>query len=234
MDIGSWFQTWLNVTTRPGEPTFELERTRPYANLTTAAIWVGLVALVAGIFSLIQGAIAARQLQAVGGLQGILNMMDLPPDIAGPAMDQLNQLPAGFIPGIGRPAFGIGALISGILGAIIFFIHLCRAYCSLWPSCWAARAASASTAFCLRPSTCRSPLSAACWALCLVLGGCVSFILWIYQLVLAYYATRVEHKLSSGRSIMVVLAPLLILFVVGCCFVGTIGGIVGAIMSSGR
>jgi hypothetical protein len=233
MNIGSWFQTWLNVTTRPGEPVFEEERAKPQANLTTAAIWVGLVALVAGIFSLIQGAIAVRQLQAVGGLQGILGQLDLPAEVMGPAMDQLNQLPAGFIPGVGRPGVGLTALFGGIFGAIISFI-IFAGLLQLVAKILGGTGSFSKYTYLLAAVYVPVTLVSSVLGIVPLLGGCVTFIVWIYQLVLAYYATRVEHKLSSGRSIIVVLAPLIILLIVGCCFISTIGGILGAVIGSGR
>lgn len=229
MNYGSWFQTWLNVTTKPGEPVFEEERAKPQANFTTAAIWVSLVALVAGVFSLIQGAIAIRQLQAVGGVQGILGQLNLPPEV----MDQVNQLPAGLIPGLGRPSLGISALITGILGAIITFVvfaGLLQLVAKLLGGTGSFSKFSYLLAAIYVPITFVSSVL----GIVPLLGGCIGFILWIYQLVLAYYATRVEHKLSSGRSIIVVVAPLLLLLIIGCCFIGTVGGIVGGILSAGR
>ena len=39
--------------------------------------------------------------------------------------------------------------------------------------------------------------------------GCISIFIGIYQLVLTYYSTKVEHNLTSGRALIVVLLPLL-------------------------
>ena len=44
MNIGSWFETWVNVLIRPGEVTMEDERAEPQAKLSTALIWLALVA----------------------------------------------------------------------------------------------------------------------------------------------------------------------------------------------
>mgnify|MGYP001347553080 CR=1 FL=1 len=233
MNFGSWLQSWIDVTTRPGEPAFEVERAKPQANLTTAAIWVGLVALVAGIFDMIQGAIALRQFQAVGGLQGILAQLNLPPDVAGPAMEQLNQLPAGLVPGIGRPGVGFAALFGGIIGAIVSFI-IFAGLLQLVAKILGGTGSFGKYAYLLAAVYVPVTLVNSVLGLVPLLGGCIAFILWIYQLVLAYYATRVEHKLSSGRSIIVVLAPLVILLLIGCCFLGTIGGMLGLIMNSGQ
>ena len=48
--------------------------------------------------------------------------------------------------------------------------------------------------------------------------GCLSFVLYIYQLVLTYYVTKVEHELSSGRALIVVLAPVIFVMLLLACF----------------
>lgn len=229
MNIGSWFRTWLDVVTKPGEPIFEQERAKPEANFTTAAIWVALVALVAGIFAMIQGAIAMRQLQAAGGIQGILSQFNLPPEV----MDQVNQLPAGLIPGIGRPSFGIGALIMGMLGAIIGFVVF-AALLQLVAKVLGGTGNFGKFAYLLAAIYVPITLVSSVLGIIPIISMCTGFLLWIYQIVLAFYATRVEHKLSAGRSIIVVLAPLIILAILSCCIFGAVGGIVGAILNSGR
>ncbi len=229
MNIGSWFRTWLDVVTKPGEPIFEQERAKPEANFTTAAIWVGLVALVAGLFALIQGAIAMRQLQAAGGIQGILSQLNLPPEI----MDQVNQLPAGLIPGLGRPAFGIGALITGILSAIITFI-IFAGLLQLVAKILGGTGSFSKYTYLLAAIYVPITLVSSVLGIIPLLSMCTGVLLWIYQIVLSYYATRVEHKLSAGRSIIVVLAPVIILVILSCCFFGAVGGIVGAVLSGGR
>ena len=229
MNFGSWLQSWIDVTTRPGEPTFEVERAKPQANLTTAAIWVGLVALVTGIFSLIRGYIALRQFQALGGVQGILDQFNLPPEV----MDQVNQLPAGLIPGMGRPGAGLGALVTGILSAIVTFI-LFAALLQLVAKVLGGTGNFGKYTYLLAAIYVPVTFVSGVIGFVPLIGGCISLLLWIYQLVLSYYATRVEHKLSSGRAIIVVLAPLVILLLIGCCFLGTIGGMLGLIMNSGQ
>jgi hypothetical protein len=49
--------------------------------------------------------------------------------------------------------------------------------------------------------------------------GCISFFISIYSLVLVYFAVKVEHGLSSGRAILVVLIPLLVVLALVACFI---------------
>ena len=62
--------------------------------------------------------------------------------------------------------------------------------------------------------------------------GCLSFIFYIYQLVLTYYVTKVEHQLSSGRALIVVLTPVIfVLLLIACIlffFVGALAMLSGA------
>ncbi len=63
-------------------------------------------------------------------------------------------------------------------------------------------------------------------------AGCLAPLLSIYGLVLAYFTLRVEHQLSSGRAIMVILLPLLIVIVLAMCFVFGIAGLVLSLQSN--
>ena len=49
--------------------------------------------------------------------------------------------------------------------------------------------------------------------------GCITIFIGIYQLVLTYYSTKVEHNLTSGRALIVVLLPLIVVLLLVFCFV---------------
>jgi hypothetical protein len=54
------------------------------------------------------------------------------------------------------------------------------------------------------------------------LGGCISFLVFIYQLVLTYFAVKVVHRLGTGQAIVVAVGPALIFFLcLLCIFIGT-------------
>ena len=54
MDFAGIFQTWITVLTKPSEATFEAERQKPNANLTTAIIWIVIAAVILAIFSALE------------------------------------------------------------------------------------------------------------------------------------------------------------------------------------
>jgi hypothetical protein len=97
MDFASIFQTWMTVLTKPSEATFEAERQKPNANLTTAVIWIIIAAVLLAIFSAI-GAILGN---LIGGgataMQSLIDKADLPPQVAA-------QLTAYTVAGVGGAA----------------------------------------------------------------------------------------------------------------------------------
>ena len=53
------------------------------------------------------------------------------------------------------------------------------------------------------------------------LGGCVWFLILIYQLVLTFLAVKVVHRLGTGQALVVALGPILIFFLcLLCIFIG--------------
>lgn len=232
MDFGAWVQSWLNVLTRPGEPVFEEERIKPHANLTTAAIWVGVVGLIYAVFQWIAGQIALRQFRAAGGVEGIagqlapmLEQFDIPPEM----FDQLGSI----VPMMGTPAFGFAAIVRGLLWAIVGYLVFV-ALLQLIAKILGGTGNFGKYAYLI--ATFHVPITLLNGVLGLIpfLGGCVVFLLSIYELVLAYYATRVEHKLPQGKAIMVVLAPVLILALIVCCVVTVFAGAAAAIFGGTR
>jgi hypothetical protein len=225
--MGEWFASWLNVLTHPGEAAFEQERVKPHASLVTAAIWVGLAALISGLFAWIRGVMFARQLEAAGGIQGILGQLDLPPDVTA----QLDQLPSG-IPVVGSPGIGIGAIVSSVFFAIIFFL-IFVGILQLTAKILGGTGNFGMYSYLI--STFYAPLTmlGAVVSLIPLVGGCLGLFLWIYELVLAYYATRVEHKLDSGKAIIVVLAPVILAVLFACCGIFAFAGLLGALFGQG-
>lgn len=224
MDIGSWVQTWLNVITRPGEPAFEEERTRPYATLSTALIWVAVVSVITSLLSWLGGRIAMRQFEAMGGMQGLLAQAGLP-------ADALQNLPAG-VPFL-TPVFGLGGLIASILFSIIGFL-IFAGLLQLTARLLGGTGNYGKYAYLIATFFVPLSLISGVVSLVPVAGGCISLLAWIYQLVLAHFATRVEHKLSPGKSIVVVLAPLVIVLLLVFCFITVAAGAIFSIMNAGN
>ena len=86
MNLSETWQTWLHVITAPGEPTFEAERQKPQATLTTALIWMLIAGVVAAILGFIQAAVAAGAAQ--GAIGQLIATADLPPETRA-TMEQL-------------------------------------------------------------------------------------------------------------------------------------------------
>jgi hypothetical protein len=50
-----------------------------------------------------------------------------------------------------------------------------------------------------------------------VLGGCVAMLLSLYEIVLAFFATKVNYRLTDGKAIAVVLAPVILVVLLAFC-----------------
>jgi hypothetical protein len=216
MNLSETWQSWLRVTTSPGEPTFEAERQKPQATLTTALIWMLIAGVVAAILGLIQSAASAGAVQS--SISQGLAMADLPPEtrvqleqflnsgvlgtLGGVSLGSIVTVPLGFLVGT-----GILFLLARLLGGTGDF----------------GRYAYLNAAF-------TAPLTILSSLLSIIpVIGCLTIFIGIYQLVLTYYSTKVEHNLSSGRALIVVLIPIILVLLLVFCFVFFIVGALLAI-----
>lgn len=233
MGVGAWFETWTNVILRPGEVTMEDERAEPQATLGTAVVWVALVAVLSGFLNWIQGMIFMRSFQAAGGIMGVIDQLNLPPEQQQAITDALAQVPAG-VPLIGnRSAPGVSILISTIISSIVGFLVAVMIY-QLVAKILGGTGNFGKYAYLLAAIWVPLTVITALLGFIPLLGSCLTVIVGLYGVVLAYYATRVEHKLSSGRSIIVILTPVIVGLIALCCCGVTAGGILGGLMNSGR
>lgn len=222
--MGNWIQTWLNVLTRPGEPVFEEERRKEGASLNTALIWIAIAGLVAGVVALLRGLLFASALSGAGGMSGILAQSGLP-------QEQIDQF-ASLMPALGG-GVGISGFLFAVIGALIWFLILVGLFHltarMLGGTGDFGRYAYQIAAF-------HAPISMVSAVLGLVplVGGCLALILWIYEVVLAYFATRVEHGLPQGKAIITVLIPFILLAVVVSCLAILVGGALAAILNAGN
>lgn len=208
MDFGAMFQTWVNVLTKPGEATFEQERSSPQATLATAMIWIAVAAVILAIFSSIS--------VLIGGFLNMGQLLlteDLPPEFAGLMVGAggggiimvfcltLIFAPIGFLIGS-----GIYFAIAKALGGTGSFEE--QSYLL---------------------ATFTAPIMIVNGVIGLVpfLGGCFSFFLSIYQLVLSYFAIKTAHNLDTGRAIAVVLIPVAIALFCVICLVGVVFSTIG-------
>jgi hypothetical protein len=215
MNLSETWQTWVRVVTSPGEPTFEAERLKPQATLTTALIWMLIAGAVAAVLGLIQSALAAGTVQTT--VTQLLAQADLPLEtraqleqilnsgvlggLGGASLASIIMVPVGFLVGT-----GILYLIAKLLGGTGEF----------------GRYAYLNASF-TAPLTILSSLLSVIPVL-----GCLSLFISIYQLVLTYYSTKVEHNLTSGKALVVVLLPLIVVLLLVFCFIIFV---VGALMA---
>ena len=201
MDISSIFQTWLNVLTKPGEEVFAAEREKDSATLKTALVWIILASVIAALLATLRARIFSSQL---GGLGQFVEL--LPADLQegiGPAMA---------IDTAGGTAL---SLLSIIFGPLSFLISV--GIYHLIASVFGGRGQFGRFAY--LSATFMAPLMIVSSLLIFVpiLGFCLTIFLGIYQVVLTFYATKVEYQLSQGRAIVVVLVPLLAMLLLAAC-----------------
>ena len=211
--MGNWLQTWINVITKPNVGTFQAEADRPDANLTTAIIWMAIAGVVAALVALIQGMFARAQVAALGGMDAILSGANLPPELAGQLTNAVNMA---FSRGTGLGG-AVWALITAIVGFLIFVgvIHIVTK--ALGGQGDYGRYAYQVAAF-------YAPLSiiASLLGLIPLLGGCLGFIVWIYELVLAVIATQAEYKVDTAKAIIALVIAVIVFAVVFGCIGGAL------------
>ena len=222
MNLSDLWQTWLKASTSPNDATFAELRQKPNANITTAVIWMAIYGAIAAIAGLVSSLIFAGTVQ--GALPSVLQQLNLSPEEMAQAEQALRFLP-------GNVAVGAGfSSLANILWVPVWFLigvgiyHLIAKL--LGGTGEYGRLAYLSAAF-------SAPLGIVTALLSLIpLAGCVTPLIGLYTLVLSYFAVKVEHQLSSGRAIMVILIPALVLIVLAMCFIFGIVGMIMAVQSS--
>ncbi len=205
MDFAGMIQTWIRVVSGPREETFAREQANPNATLQTALIWTVLAAVVTSVLGFMQSMLFASSAQ---GVMGMISQMDLPPESAA----MIDQMMAG---GLFAGMSGVGAFLGIIISPIIFLVvvgivHLIATV--LGGKGDFGRYAYLSAAI-------GAPVSIvnAFLGFIPVVGGCVVALLSIYSLILNYFAIKVAYSLTSGRAIVVILIPLIIVFGIALC-----------------
>jgi hypothetical protein len=199
MDFGAMFQTWWTVLTKPGEATFQEELEKPQATLGMAFIWIVIAAVILAVLSII-GVLVSSVLSSGPGIMQSLMGSDMPPEMAA----QMAAFTGASI-GLGIVFAFIGSLIFAPLGFLIG-----SAIYFLIAKVVGGEGSFERHTFAL--STFTAPLLIVNGALGIipVLGACLSFVVYIYQIVLTYFAMKVAHNLTSGKALLVALVPLII------------------------
>ena len=217
MDISSIFQTWVNVLTKPGEEVFAAEREKSSATLSTALVWIIASSAIAALLGLLQAQIFSS---AMGGMGQIVRL--LPAELRGEF---------GTITETGAAGGTIASLSLIIIGPIGFLIGV--GILHLFATVLGGRGQYGRYAYLTAAFSAPLTILSSLLGFVPVVGGCVSVILSIYQLALAYYATRVEYRLSQGRAIVVVVAPVLPIRLLAGCVMFVVFGLLVATFSSG-
>ena len=220
MDLQSILQTWIDVLTKPGEAVFAAEREKSSATLGTALMWIIAAAVVSALLGLLQVSIFATAMGSMGQMSGLL-----PPEVS----SQLDMFIAqGTLTGLMAGVNSLGRIIA----TPILFIIGVGVY-HLIASLLGGRGQFGRYAYLI--STFGAPLSIVTSLLNFVpvVGGCFVAILAIYQVVLTYWATKVEYGLSDGRAIVVVLIPILAVLLLTLCVGVAIFGLLVSTTSSG-
>ena len=213
MDLQSILQTWINVLTKPGEAAFAAEREKTSATLSTAVLWIIASSVIAALLGALQASIFSS---AMGGFGQIVDL--LPPDIQG-EFGSIAETGAA-----GGAAFSFAAVI---IGPIFFLIgvgihHLIATV--LGGTGQYGRYAYLATTY-------SAPLMIVGSVLGFIpgFGGCLSMLLGIYQIVLTYFAIKVEYGLSQGRAIVVIAIPVLAGLALAICLVTVVVGTLVAV-----
>ena len=214
MDISSIFQTWLNVLTKPGEEVFTAEREKSSATLKTALVWMIMASVIAALLGTLQAQIFSSPL---GGVGQIMEM--LPTELQG----ELGPITETDTPGgsflnlsiiiFGPITFLIGVGIYHIVASVLGGRGQFGRYAYLYAT-FGAPIVIAGSILGFLPAV----------------GGCLGGILGIYQIVLNYFALKVEYELSQGRAIVVVVAPLLVGLALAACLAIALVGMVASVM----
>lgn len=208
MNLSATVQTWMNVLLHPSEATFAQESQNPDANLSTALIWIFIAGIITAIIGYLVGRMALSAQTPI--FLGTLDQIDAPPEVRA---QMARLLTSGFMNAI----LGASTVASVIVTPIFFLIgvgvrHLvARALGGI----------GAYSRYAYLTATYAAPLTIlrALVSFIPFLGACIGLIAVVYELVLGYYATRTEQQLSPGRSIIVVLTPLILVLAFATCII---------------
>ena len=216
LDLRSMFHTWVTVLTKPGEQVFEAERLKQSATLTTALIWMVLAGAVVVLLELLQAQLFPSSPESISPSEGLL-ASEILGAMASIPQRSTTQILTGIVttPVIWIISVGIQHLVASVLGSD----HI-----RLEPSGETRSGKFGRYAY--LNATFGAPLAIAMALVILVPSLICLAVLFlsIYQLVLAYFATRAEYGLPRGRAIVVIL--------VGSLIAGGVTALVGGMLYS--
>jgi hypothetical protein len=215
MDFATMFQTWLDVLSKPEESTFREQHEK--ADLGTAFIWIGVATVVATVLQVFSAVMFS--LIGFGNnqmMQQMLQNADLPPEVAAQFAATGDS---GVLAVATMACFGtlIGVPLGFLFSTGIYFL-----VAKLLGGTGSFEAQTYLLAAIVAPMT----IITSFLGFIPFLGGCLSFVLVIYQLVLFYFAIKVAHNFDSTKTVMVILIPVIVVFLCICAFGASIGFLV--------
>ncbi len=218
----SMFQIMLDAVTKPTLENYEQIAQAPNASIANGALWLFLALLVGSL---------------VGGLIGLPFQGGGIGDALGPLMQDLPPETRELLQGMGSSGggfFGVicGAPVGAVIGLLFYFIGVGIQH-------WIARmfgGAGAFDKFFFTQASYGAPIALASGILSNIpLVNCVAFFISLYSIFLNFLSIRAVHRLDSGKAVLVILVPGIILCVLlGCClFVGlaVFGPAIGEVFS---
>jgi len=195
-------ETWIKALTQPKDEAYRSIVNDPGASLGKAVLWLAGFGFVGGLFSGIEGAIfgssAMRQFS-----QMFSQYSDTPfnvPTAAGGFMSVISN--------------SFGGLFGAIIGALIFVGLVQLASRALggtgsFEKLFYGYAAYAAPMLLVTGVLGNIPF----------VGICLGPLLGIYGIVLAVIANKVVHGYDTGKAVIAVLAPGLVVFLLCCCVI---------------
>lgn len=201
MNLSAMIESWSNVLFHPGEAAFAEERQKTQATLTTALLWTLIAAVVNGVL----GWLSLRTLlNSEDGWQQLMTVLNLPPEMQAQLQEMINS-----------DMMGGSSLISILLTPLFFLIGVGMLY--LVARLLGGKGDFGRYAYLVASFQAPITILNAVLNFIPMAGGCLAMAFSIYGIILAYFATKVEHNLSSGRALTVVLIPLILLILLIFC-----------------
>ena len=206
--VSEWISVWRDALTKPSDQTFAAIAQSPNAKLTTALLWVFLGSLVNALFgSLIQGPVMRQMMQNSG-------------------FEALPRTAASGIAGV-----ICGAPIAAVISVVIFVVVV--GVVQLIAKMFGGRGTFDQLAYAIAaiatPVALINSLFTLLFAVPYVMycGGLLSFLLFIYSVVLQIMAVKGVNQFGWGQAA----ASLLLPFIVVCCCLSV--GVIGLLRALG-
>lgn len=203
----SMFQIMLDAVTKPTLENYERIAQSPNATIANGALWLFLAVLVGSL---------------VGGLIGLPFQGFGISDQLGPLMQELPPEARELLRstgGVGGGFFGVicGAPVGAVMGLLFYFIGVGIQH-------WIARLFGGTGAFdkfFFTQASYGAPVALVSGILSNIpLLNCVTFFISLYSIFLNFLSIRAVHRLDSGKAILVILVPGIVLCVLlGCCLI---------------